>query len=132
MAIHHNPKPGALLRCDFTLNAKPREPEMSKNRPVIVLSRPTNGMCIVVPLSRQEPLVIRPWHHEMDYCNWPPNLQNRCWAKCDMILTVADWRLDRYFRKDQYGKRKLQPFRATESDFSAITIAVLSALNVSA
>ena len=132
MAIHHNPKPGALLRCNFTLNANPREPEMGKNRPVIVLSRPTNGMCIVVPLSKLEPSVIRPWHHELDHSNWPPNLQNRCWAKCDMILTVADWRLDRYFRKDQYGKRKYQPFRATESDFLAIGIAVLSALNISA
>lgn len=132
MAIHHNPRPGALLRCDFNLNAKPREPEIGKNRPVIVVARPTNGLCIVVPLSTLQPMVLKPWHHEMDFSHWPPNLQNRCWAKCDMVHTVADWRLDRYFRKDQYGKRKYQPFRATESDLSAITIAVLAAFNISA
>jgi uncharacterized protein YifN (PemK superfamily) len=128
MAIHHNPKPGALLRCDFTLYAQPREPEMVKHRPVVVLSRPTNGMCIVVPLSTKEPVVIKAWHHEMDHSRWPPNLQNQCWAKCDVILTVADWRLDRYYRRDQYGKRKFQPFSSTEADFAAITAAVVAAM----
>jgi uncharacterized protein YifN (PemK superfamily) len=49
MAIHFNPFPGSLLQCDFTLYANPREPEMGKARPVIVLARPANGLCIVVP-----------------------------------------------------------------------------------
>ncbi len=128
MPIHHNPKPGALLRCDFTMHANPRGPEMDKARPVVVLSRPTNGLCIVVPLSTRMPLVPRAWHYEMDHSGWPPNLQNRCWAKCDMILTVADWRLDRYFKKDQYNKRKYLPYCATTADLAGIKAAVLAAL----
>jgi uncharacterized protein YifN (PemK superfamily) len=128
MSIHHNPKPGALLRCDFTMHANPRHPEITKDRPVVVLSRPSNGLCIVVPLSRSEPAVLRPWHYEMDYAAWPPNLNNRCWAKCDMLLTVADWRLDRYFRRDQYGKRKFLPFCATDADFEGIKAAVVAGL----
>lgn len=73
-------------------------------------------------------VAIQPWHHEMDYSFWPLNLKNTCWAKCDVILTVADWRLDRYFQKDQYGKRKYQAFRATTADFAAIKTAVATAL----
>ena len=104
---------------------------MVKLRPVIVLARPTNGMCIVVPLSTKEPVKLKAWHREMDHSRWPPNLQHKCWAKCDVILTVADWRLDRYHKKDQYGKRKYQPFCATKADFAAISVAVLAALNFS-
>jgi len=128
MPIFHNPKPGDLLQCDFTLRANPRDPEMDKARPVIVLARPTNGLCIVVPLSTRMPRMLRAWHHEMDYLRWPRNLQNKCWAKCDMILTVADWRLDRYFLKDQYGRRKYQGFCATSADLAGIRAAVAAAL----
>ncbi len=128
MPIYHNPKAGALLQCDFTMYANPRDPEMTKARPVIVLSRPTNGLCTVVPLSCKMPLILKPWHYEMDHSEWPKNLQNRCWAKCDIVVTVADWRLDRYFRKDQYGKRKYLPFCATEADLAGIKTAVLAGL----
>ena len=129
MPIRHNPKPGSLLQCDFTLHANPQEPEMGKARPVIVVARPTNGLCIVVPLSTKIGYAIKAWHHEMNYSLWSKNLQNQCWAKCDMLLTVADWRLDRYFKKDQEGKRKYQDFRATEADFEAIKTAVLAAFS---
>lgn len=128
MSIHHNPTPGDLLQCDFTMCANPRPPEIDKARPVIVIARPTNGLCIVVPLSTSQPRDVMPWHYEMDHTLWPPNLQNRCWAKCDIILTVADWRLDRFYRRDQYGRRKYLPFSATEADFKAIRLAVRSAL----
>jgi len=130
MGIFHNPKPGSLLRCDFTMHANPREPEIGKARPIIVVSRPANGLCIVVPLSTKIGHTVKPWHHEMDTSFWPKNLQNQCWAKCDLILTVADWRLDRYFQKDQYGKRKYKDFRATELDLLAINQAVLTALGI--
>ena len=36
MAITFHPKPGQILMCDFTYGF--REPEMIKNRPVIVLT----------------------------------------------------------------------------------------------
>lgn len=128
MPIRHNPKPGSLLRCDFTLCANPRVPEIGKSRPVIVIARPVNGLCVVVPLSTTIGWTARPWHHEMNYSFWPKNLHNQCWAKCDMILTVADWRLDRYFKVDQYGKRKYWDFRASESDLAGIKSAVTAAL----
>ena len=128
MPIRHNPDPGDLLQCDFTMYANPHEPEMTKARPIIVLSRPTNGLCIAVPLSCKVPLVLKPWHHEMDHSKWPPNLQNQRWAKCDVVVTVADWRLDRYYRRDQYGKRKYQPFCRTDADFAGIKTAVIAGL----
>jgi uncharacterized protein YifN (PemK superfamily) len=128
MPIQHNPKPGDLLQCDFTLHANPRDPEMGKARPVIVLARPTNGLVIIVPISSKQPAQLRTWHKEMDFSDWPPNLHNQCWAKCDMVLTVADWRLDRYFKRDQYGKRKYQPYRAKTGDFEAIKAGVVAAL----
>ena len=128
MPIFHNPKPGSLLRCDFTLFANPKDPEIGKSRPIIVVARPSNGLCIVVPLSTQIIRPLKPWHHEMDVTHWSKNLQNQCWAKCDMLLTVADWRLDRYFKKDQYGKRKYVDFRATDADFVSIKSAVIAAL----
>lgn len=127
MAIFHNPKPGAL-QCDFTMNANPRNPEMGKARPVVVIARPRNGLCIVVSLSCDEPAQLKPWHHEMNHSDWPEHLHNQCWAKCDMISTVADWRLDRYFKKDQYGKRKYLPYCATQADFAAIKLAVHAAI----
>jgi mRNA interferase MazF len=128
MPIQFNPVPGSLLQCDFTLHANPQDPEIGKARPVIVVSRPSNGLCIVVPLSTKRPGVLRPWHIEMDHSPWPANLRNQCWAKCDFLLTVAHWRLDRYFRKDQYGKRKYLPFAATAADFEAIKSGILAAL----
>ena len=94
MPIRHNPTPGELLRCDFTLYANPREPELVKVRPVVVIARPSNGLSIVVPLSTVQPVILKKWHREMDFKLWPKNLHNRCWAKCDIVVTVADWRLD--------------------------------------
>jgi uncharacterized protein YifN (PemK superfamily) len=117
MPIQFNPVPGSLLQCDFTLHANPQDPEIGKARPVIVVSRPS-----------KRPGALRPWHVEMDHSPWPANLRNQCWAKCDFLLTVADWRLDRYFRKDQYGKRKYLPFAATAADFEAIKKGILAAL----
>lgn len=128
MPIQHNPKPGSLLRCDFTLCANPREPEIGKSRPIIVVARPVNGLCIVVPLSTKIGRPIQAWHREMDFSYWPKNLHHQCWAKCDIVMTVADWRLDRYFRQDQYGKRKYWDFRAADTDFAAIKAAVTAAL----
>jgi uncharacterized protein YifN (PemK superfamily) len=128
MPIQFNPILGSLLRCDYTLHANPQDPEIGKARPVIVLARPSNGLCIVVPVSATPPVILRPWHVEMDYSDWPTNLHNRCWAKCDCLATVAHWRLDRYYRKDQYGKRKYLPFAAKSQDFAAIQKAVLAAL----
>jgi uncharacterized protein YifN (PemK superfamily) len=116
------------LRCDFGLHANPRDPEMGKARPVVVVARPTNGLSVVVPISTKEPLVLKSWHCELDHSQWPPNLRNPCWAKCDMLLTVADWRLDRYYRRDQYGKRKYMPLRVTDDDFTSVTQGILAAL----
>jgi uncharacterized protein YifN (PemK superfamily) len=111
--------------------ANPRDPEIGKARPVIVIARPTNGLCIVVPLSTKIGWQSKPWHREMDTSHWPKNFQKQCWAKCDLVLTVADWRLDRYFTQDQYGKRKYRDFRATEADFDAIKKAVIAAMGLS-
>jgi len=120
MPIQHDPKPGDLLRCDYTFKACPTEPEMVKVRPVIVVAVKTEKLCIVVPISTVEPLPLRNFHNEMDTTNFPQHLRKRCWAKCDMISTVAHFRLDRYFKADQYGKRKHVNFRVSDDDLTKV------------
>jgi len=93
---------------------------MVKVRPVIVVAVKTEKLCVVVPISTVEPVPIRPFHNEMDTASFPPNLSKRCWAKCDMISTVAHFRLDRYYKKDQYGKRKYENYRVSKEDLAKV------------
>ena len=97
--ITFRPSPGALLMCHFdyrTDPAAPREPEMTKTRPVVVVGQRAEGLSLVVPLSTVPPRPARDWHHRLRLTNAPTNLRERdCWAKCDLIAAVAHWRLDR-------------------------------------
>lgn len=83
--------------CDFSGF---EEPEMVKERPVIVLAGPMKGrgaLVTVVPLSTVEPPTLMPYHLKMPKQCLPKNgmFQERdSWVKGDMIYTVAFHRLD--------------------------------------
>lgn len=84
--------------CDFSTGFK--EPEMTKNRPVIVLTPSMKGranLVTVVPLSTASPK--SPYnHHCVIEKKYLPNLGffqgKECWVKGDMVYPVGFQRLD--------------------------------------
>ena len=120
--IHFHPHPGDVLMCDFGAGGfKP--PEMVKTRPVVVVSKRSDNLAIVVPLSSTEPAHIESWHWEMDPQSLPESLRDeRCWAKCDIVATVGLWRLDRVKagKCPRTGKRLYVSHKATKVDLEEI------------
>ena len=110
MSISEHPLIGTRLLCDFRMGFT--EPEMTKRRPVIVLSprisvRPK--LCTVVPISTEPPRFPQPYHYELKNLVPPlppPYDEGPNWVKGDMIVAVGFHRLD-FFRygKDAEGKR---------------------------
>lgn len=94
MTIFAHPRPGTVLICDFQGF---REPEMVKARPVVIVSphyiRRT-GLYAVVPLSSTPPDPICPYHYKFAESR-VPGMPDAIWAKCDMVVSVAESRLDR-------------------------------------
>jgi uncharacterized protein YifN (PemK superfamily) len=109
MPINEHPVTGTVLLCDFTAGFK--EPEMTKRRPVVVLSpkiaaRP--NLCTVVSLSTTTPDPVLPYHCKIDVPGLPAPWQGQdIWVKGDMIYAVGFHRLD-FFRigKGPGGKRQ--------------------------
>jgi uncharacterized protein YifN (PemK superfamily) len=106
--ICEHPIPGSILVCDFSGFV---EPEMTKRRPVIVVSRKIASrpnLCTIVPLSTTEPKVILPMHYllEIDPPLPYPYNSRQHWVKGDMLYAL---RFERLFYlktgKDASGKR---------------------------
>lgn len=132
MAITFHPKPGNVLICDFATGFKP--PEMIKKRPVVVVSKSHQQLVTVVPLSTTAPDPVEKWHHELLDASLPPPLRGkRHWAKCDVIASVAFWRLDRVRgpRHPTTGKRTYMSYEVSDEDREAIQKAILSVLGLS-
>jgi len=132
MPINFHPGYGQILYCDFDKGGF-REPEMVKSRPVVVLSRKKNksDTCTVVPLSGTEPDPPEKYHHLMSAGSLPVRLANQgdWWAKCDMVATVAFWRLDRVREgRGGDGRRKYSTKKISKADLAAIKKGVLYAL----
>lgn len=108
MSLSYPPKRGSILRCNFHSF---REPEMTKLRPVIVLSPPFNirpDLCTVVACSTTEPKTKMPYHYEYHIDPPLPSPYDSPvqWVKGDMIYTLSLRRLDFFFiKKDGQGKR---------------------------
>jgi uncharacterized protein YifN (PemK superfamily) len=108
MTIHFHPAIGAILICDFSGF---HEPEMTKRRPVIVVSKPIASrpnICTVVPLSTTEPSVILPMHYKLvlDPPLPAPYDSPFHWVKGDMIYALSFDRFCLPFNgKDRLGKR---------------------------
>jgi len=107
--IYFHPKRGTILICDFS---DFKEPEMTKRRPVVVLSEKINGrpgLCTIVSLSTTEPYPIMPYHHKfrIDPPLPPPYNSPIQWVKGDMIysLSFSRFSLPRFGRNGN-GTRK--------------------------
>ena len=117
------PEFGHLLMCDFVGF---RVPEMVKRRMVVVVSPTIKGkpLCIVVPLSTQRPDRIEPFHHRMSEGPVPAwGKPKVSWVKCDMIYTVALWRLDRIKSPEGFVAPKLP-----DEEMTSIRRCILHAL----
>ena len=125
----HYPKAREVLGCDFHGLV---EPEMIKRRQVIILSysRARPGLAVVVPLSTTAPNPQQSWHYELTHDALLG--RRRIWVKADMIYTVSLSRLFLWhYGRDEKGNRiKLYGYRISESDFTAVQDAVLSALKI--
>lgn len=100
MGLQFYPKVGEIYICDF-----PKEyvlqGEMTKDRPVIVLSRKLegrNGLVSIVPISMTPPQPSYDWHVIVSESCLPPTLwpkDGERWAECDMVYTVFFDRLNK-------------------------------------
>ena len=132
MPLLFHPKQGTVLMCDFNTGFQP--PEMVKKRPVVVISprRRTTELFTVVPLSATAPEPVEPHHHKMDPASLPgPLAKTETWAKCDILVTVGLWRLDRVMiGKKPDGTRIYAAPQVTEADLKAIQQAIIAGLGI--
>src|SRR5688572_16212373 len=97
MPISFPVAPGSILFCDYTTGF--RAPEMVKRRPVVVISPRLphrEQLCTVVPLSTTPPSRVVDYQCGLTLASPLPAPFGvvRCWAKADMLATVALNRLD--------------------------------------
>lgn len=106
---------------------------MVKKRPVVVVGRRSKDLCVVVPLSTTEPATLRDFHQSVDLSFGPPHLRaGQTWAKCDMLSTVAYWRLDRFFQgRNAAGRRNYRDYQISDDDLRAVRRGILAALDIS-
>ena len=134
MALLFHPKIGDVLVCAFPECL--REPEMTKVRPVIVVTRQHKGrpsLCTVVPLSTTAPDPIMDYHVRINEQGLPRSLRNQeTWAKCDMLYTLCMARLDRVrCGKDRVtGQRIYETGRITVDEIVRVRKAVAFALGL--
>ena len=128
MAINYPPQQGIVLICDYRGFVLP---EMSKLRPVVVLSSVAPRLALVVPLSATHPLHIRPWHYRLTLAE--PITRHfsklECWAKCDMVAAVSFDRLNLPVMGKQHGRRIYKDMRITAADLAGIKAAVWQAVS---
>ena len=135
MPIKAHPGLGAIITCDFDQGFK--EPEMVKNRPVVVVSPPISwrpGLCTVVALSLTAPVPPRPYHCKITV-NPPlpkPWLSVEIWVKGDMIATVGFHRLNliRLDRDDDTKVRRYRMNLLAPDQMRAVRACVLHALGL--
>jgi len=88
----------------------------------------------VVPISTTQPVPATDYHHELSVNPLPVKLgeqSKRCWAKCDMLATVALQRLDRVKDgKNESGKRRYIVPRLSVDDLLAIRACVKVVLHL--
>jgi len=125
MSLTFPPRPRSVLMCDFVGYIVP---EIVKVRPVIVLvkHRYNRQLVTVVPLSTTQPDRLGDHHHQLAVNPLPDKPHTSCWAKCDMVATVALARLDRY----KVGVGRFVVPEVSMADFNAIRAGVASALGL--
>lgn len=122
MALKYQPKEATVLMCDFSGF---QVPEMIKVRPVVVLRKHSQNrqLVTIVPLSTTAPDHMA--GHHVVLPSYLPGSALTCWAKCDMIYTVATSRLDRCRVKSRQGSgREYMTFTMRPEHFAAVRAAV--------
>ncbi len=130
MPINFTPRRSAILMCDFEMAFVP--PEMRKVRRVVVLSPTAHntwmaydpGTCTVVPLSATPPRGIDGRSVAIPG-NRYVSVSVPVWAKCGMIATVSNARLDRVLVRGRYQREYVNP-----SDMAAIEDGIRAALDL--
>jgi uncharacterized protein YifN (PemK superfamily) len=131
MSVRFQPKPRAILYCDFSGNIAP---EMLKRRPVIVLKshKRNSKLVAVVPLSSTRPDPAEEYHHRLSQNPIPDFCESEIWAKCDMVAVVSTERLDliRSGRRLPDGRRQYLIPQIGREQFDAIRHGVALALGL--
>lgn len=127
MALQFFPRAGQVLVADFT---DLREPEITKIRPVIVISPKLpyrSDLVAIVPISLTSP------RHSLPYCyrlskNYHPGEPDdlACWAKADLVMNVGLRRLDAF----KVGRRKYVYPTLSPEDLAGVRRAVLCGLGL--
>jgi len=129
MAIKFQPEPGSILLCNFA----GIEPEMTKRRPVVVLSSVSAWLCNVVPFSTTDPEEQKPWHCLVNTPNPLPYPYDHKvhWLKGDMVETVGFHRLYLPCKgKDKDGHRLYVKLRLDVAQMRRIRRCVAAALGI--
>jgi uncharacterized protein YifN (PemK superfamily) len=122
MPLKYQPKEATVLMCDFSGF---QVPEMIKVRPVVVIRKHSQNrqFVTIIPLSTTAPDHMA--RHHVALPSYLPGPALTCWAKCDMIYTVATSRLDRCrVRSRQGGGREYTTFTMQPEHFAAVRAAV--------
>lgn len=124
MSLLFQPKVGSVLMCSFDGFV---EPEMIKQRPVVVIARNrgNNQLVTIVPLSTTPPDEMQPHHYKLPFNPVPASKGVNCWAKCDLVATLSIARMDRL--KDRHVR--VIPHIA-QADLDAIRLGVVNAMQL--
>jgi uncharacterized protein YifN (PemK superfamily) len=129
MAIQFHPDRGDVLICDFS---DFKAPEMTKRRPVVVLSpkrRHGPDVVTVVPLSTMPPNPQQIWHCKLSLALPDPYSALTHWVKGDMVYSVALRRLNLFkLGKDDSGKRQYEYVSLTPEQLADVEQCVLNGL----
>lgn len=130
MAIYRHPSAGQILICDFS-SLSTKSPEMTKKRPVIVLSpRMRRGnYCTVVPLSTTAPVPVQAWNMRLRVNLPSPYTEPEVWVKGDMLYTISFERLYPFKAgKDEFGKRIYKSFEISADEMEQVWNCVFKGL----
>lgn len=132
MAIKYHPDVGEILICDFS-SLSTKEPEMTKKRPVIILSPRTRrgSYCTVVPLSTTAPLPVQLWNMRLRVNLPNPYSAPEVWVKGDMLYTVSFQRLSPFkVGKDEFGNRLYQKHTVSPEELNKVWQCVFNGLGL--
>lgn len=128
MPIRFFPRAGQVFVCDFSSFV---EPEMTKKRPVIVISPrlPHRSQIVtVVPISTTAPKHSLPFVVRLSRNYHPTEPSDlTTWAKCDMLTNLSIERLDAF----KVGRRKYEYPTVTQDDLLAVREGVIHGLGMS-
>lgn len=121
------PRAGQIFICDFT---DFREPEMTKKRPVIVISPRLpyrSELVAVVPISTTAPRHALPFVVALSKNYHPTDADKpKTWAKCDMVTNLCVKRLDAF----KVGRREYAYPTLTPEDLRAVREGVIHGLGL--